>query len=310
MGGMTNDPHDVAIVGGGPAGLSAALVLGRARRRVLLIDSRRPSGFASGEMGGLLGVEQLTPHELRTRARRQLALRRTVELRDDVVLGASPGPGGFGLALASGESVRARRVLLAHGLRYRPPQLSGVEPLWGHSVLHCTFCDGWEVRDRPLAALGSGPAGARLALLVRSWSADVLLCSDGPARLTGRERAALAAAGVAVREDPIRRLSGRHDRLERIHFASGPPERRSALFVPPVLERQGLADALGCAPDNAGMIATDADGRTSVAGVYAAGDVTTAVRSAAIAIGSGSRAAKAIVLDAIEDELAAPALAA
>jgi thioredoxin reductase len=194
--------------------------------------------------------------------------------------------------------VRAGAVVLAHGLRYDPPSLPGIDELWGRSVFHCAFCDGWEVRDLPLALHGRGPAAARSALVLASWSDDVVLCSDGP--FVG-DRAALASAGVRIREEPIRRLVGSAGHLERIEFEHGPSELRDALFVS---TRRGqpndLAGTLGCDLTDAGTIVTDVDGRTSVSGVYAVGDAATAhSRSVANAIGTGSRAAYALALDRV-----------
>jgi thioredoxin reductase len=191
-------------------------------------------------------------------------------------------------------------MVLAHGLRYDPPPLPGVGSLWGQSVFHCPFCDGWEVRDRPLALHGNGPAAARSALMLSGWSNDVVLCTDGPANLNG-ERAVLESAGVRIREEPIRELVGRDGQLDRIEFIQGPHEQREALFVRTTREQpNGMADALGCELGEGGAIETDVDGRTGISGVYAAGDAATDhSRSVANAVGSGSRAAYAVALDLV-----------
>jgi thioredoxin reductase len=297
--------YDAVIVGGGPAGLSAALVLGRARKRVLVVDSGRPANAVSQGVGGLLGQTRMKPAELRAAGREQLAAHPTVEVRHDEVESITPAGGAFAVTLRRGSHVRAGAVVLAHGLRYEPPPLPGIDGLWGHSVFHCAFCDGWEVRDRPLAIHGSGPAAARSALVLAGWSNDVVLCSDGPAGLNG-ERGALERAGVRIREEPIDRLVGRDGQLERIEFESGAAEVRDALFIS---TRRGqpnaLAAALGCELTDAGTIATDVDGRTSVPGVFAAGDAATErSRSVANALGTGSRVAYAVALDLVV-ELAA-----
>lgn len=291
--------YDVVVVGGGPAGISAALLLGRARRRTLVIDAGRPANAVSRGVGGLLGMENPSPAELRAMGRRQLAAYPTVEVHDGEVVGVEPG---FALLLADGRRIGYRAILLAQGLRYELPPIPGVEALWGTSVFHCPFCDGWEVRDRPLAVHGSGPEAARSAMVVAGWSSDVVLCTDGPARLNG-ERAALAGAGVRVREEPIRELAGREGRLERIEFTSGPAERRDGLFVRTRRDQPNdLAAALGCSLSAGGTIVTDLDGRTGVPGVYAAGDAATEhSRSVANAIGSGSRVAYALALDLVPE---------
>ena len=292
---MQRSDYDAVIVGGGPAGLSAALVLGRARRHVLVIDSGRPANAVSQGVGGLLGQTRVDPAQLRAAGREQLVRHPTVEVRDDTVAAIDRDGAGFAVSLEHGGDVRAGAVVLAHGLRYDPPPLSGIDDLWGRSVFHCPFCDGWEVRDLPLALHGRGPEAALSALALASWSDDVILCSDGP--FVG-DRAALADAGVRIREEPIRRLVGSAGHLVGIEFVDGPSELRDALFVSTRRgQPNGLAETLGCALTEAGTIVTDVDGRTSVDGVYAIGDAATEhSRSVANAIGTGSRAAYALAL--------------
>jgi thioredoxin reductase len=299
-------PYDAVIVGGGPAGLSAALVLGRANKRVLVVDEGRPANAVSQGVGGLLGHDRVKPAELRDSGRRQLEEHTEVEIRHGAVEAAERIGDVFLVAMTNGPAVRAHAIVLAHGLRYDPPRLRGIESLWGRSVFHCAFCDGWEVRNRPLAFHGSGPDAVRSALVLAGWSNDVVLCTDGtPA--PGRE--ALAAAGVRVRTEPIARLAGTDGRLERIEFTHGPAERREALFVNTRRDQpNGLAAALGCQLTADGTIVTDADGRTNVPGVYAAGDAATAhSRSVANAIGTGSRVAYAVALERLAPAVAAAA---
>ncbi len=298
--------HDAVIVGGGPAGLSAALVLGRARKRVVVLDDDRPANAVSQGVGGLLGQDRVKPADLRDSGRRQLREYANVEFRHGAVEDVRRTGDAFVVRPGEGPPVRAHAIVLAHGLRYEPPPVPGIEALWGRSVFHCAFCDGWEVRDRPLAFHGSGPGAVRSALVLAAWTNDVVLCTDGAPDPGG---AVLAAAGVRVRTEPIARLAGTGGRLERIEFSHGPPERREALFVNTSRDQpNGLAAALGCELTEAGTIATDADGRTAVAGVYAAGDAATAYsRSVANAIGTGSRVAYAVALERLAPVAAAAA---
>src|SRR3954470_4414533 len=301
-----NPPYDAVIVGGGPAGLSAALVLGRARKRVLVVDDDRPANAVSQGVGGLLGHDRAKPADLRDSGRRQLEQHANVELRHGAVEDVAPTEEGFVVLPTDGAPVRAHAIVLAHGLRYDPPPVPGIEALWGRSVFHCSFCDGWEVRDRPLAFHGAGPGAVRSALVLAGWSNDVVLCTDGAPDPGG---AMLAAAGVRVRTAPIARLAGTDGRLTQIEFSHGPAERRGALFVNTRRDQpNGLAAALGCDLTEAGTIVTDPDGRTNVPGVYAAGDAATAhSRSVANAIGTGSRVAYAVALDRLPPILAAAA---
>ena len=299
-------PYDAVIVGGGPAGLSAALVLGRATKRVLVVDDDRPANASSQGVGGLLGHDRVKPADLRDSGRRQLEEHADVEFRHGAVEDVEPTRDMFVVRPTDGPPVRTHAIVLAHGLRYDPPPLPGIDALWGRSVFHCAFCDGWEVRDRPLAFHGSGPAAVRSALVLAGWSNDVVLCTDGAPDPGG---ALLATAGVRVRTEPIAWLSGSDGHLEQIEFSHGPAERREALFVNTRRDQpNGLAAALGCELTEAGTIVTDADGRTNVAGVYAAGDAATAhSRSVANAIGTGSRVAYAVALERLAPVLAAAA---
>ena len=248
----------------------------------------------------------MKPAELRDSGRRQLEEHANVEFRRGAVEDAERIQDGFVVRSTDGPPVRTDAIVLAHGLRYDPPPLPGIEALWGRSVFHCAFCDGWEVRDRPVAFHGSGPGAVRSALVIAGWTDDVVLCTDGAPDPGGP---LLAAAGVRVRTEPIARLAGNDGRLRQIEFSHGPAERRDALFVNTRRDQPNrLAAALGCEFTAAGTLLTDADGRTNIAGVYAAGDAATAhSRSVANAIGTGSRVAYAVALDRLARVSAAAA---
>jgi thioredoxin reductase len=306
------EQRDVVIVGGGPAGLSAALVLGRARQRVLVVDADRPANAVSRSIGGLLAFGD-SPAALRRAGRRQLRELENVELVDGLVLDVQPEAGGVTVAVARDEgveTVRARAVLMAQGLRYEPPQIAGLEPLWGRSVFHCVFCDGHELGGRPIAIHARGAGAARQARLASAWSDDVLLVTDGPGGLADGEREELEAAGIRVREERIVRLESRRRQLRRIVFVSGPDEAHEALFVRPARTQPSLLhERAGLELGDGGLIPADEGGRTEVERVYVAGDAAAAVRSVAIAIGNGARVATSMAADLIVDRLATPSAA-
>ena len=181
---------DCIVVGGGAAGLSAALVLGRARRRTLVIDSGGQSNLPAEGIGGLLGHNERPPHELYAIGRDELAAHSTVELREGAVSTGERQDGGFVLELADGSRETARSVLLATGMEYRYPELDGIAERWGRSVFHCPFCHGWEVRERPLGVLDPGPTGVHRSLLLRAWSDDVTLLTTGRPSCPPRRRSA------------------------------------------------------------------------------------------------------------------------
>ena len=298
-----NSTWDCIVVGAGAAGLSAALVLGRARRRTLVVDAGDQSNLRAHGIGGLLGNDGTPPAAFYATAREQLAAYPSVELRSGEVVGGGRDGEELVLELASGEREHARRVLLAGGMDYRYPSLPGSEERWGGSVFHCPFCHGWEVRDRPLGVLDKGADGVRRALLLRAWSDDVTLLTSGPAAIEAADAERLAAAGVAVDEREVSGLRGPGAELEAVVFADGDERPCGGLLVPVVLnQRSRLAARLGVAVSPRGAMATDAvdvDGSfaTTTPGVFAAGDVVVKMPSVANAISAGSTAAAVIVHD-------------
>jgi thioredoxin reductase len=292
---------DCIVVGGGAAGLSAALVLGRARRRTLLVDAGEPSNLPAEGIGGLLGHDGRPPAELYAMGGAELGAYATVEVRDGTVEGGERVDGGFALELAHGGRELTRRVILATGMEYRPPDVPGLAALWGRSVFHCPFCHGWEMRDAALGVLGGGPGGLHRSLLLRGWSEDVVLLSDGPAELEAGDRERLSAAGVEVDERPVARLIARDGALTAVEFADGSTRAREGLLVPvTVAQRSPLAAQLGAEPAEPGPVAVDAlvvdtMFRTTAEGVSAAGDVSAQFQQVAGAISAGSLAAAGVV---------------
>jgi len=283
------------------AGLEAAEGGEVARRRTLVVDAGGQSNRAAAGIGGLLGHDGRPPAALYATGRAELAAYPAVELRDGEVVGGERGGPGFVLELADGTREAARRVLLATGMDYRPPELPGVAERWGGSVFHCPFCHGWEHRDEPLSVLGRGAAGARRALLLRLWSDDVTLLGDGPAELDPEDARRLRDAGVEVDERRVAGLEGPDGTLTAVRFADGDARPCQGLLVHATLrQRSALAERLGARPAAPGPVAADAlevDARyeTSVPGLSAAGDASTQMPSVAGAIATGHTAAAMIV---------------
>jgi thioredoxin reductase len=287
----TDRPFDVAIVGGGPAGLAAALVLGRMRRRVLLLDADDPAHGVSDGVHGLFGLDGTPPLDLRRIAREQLRPYESVTVQMDAVENARSTPRGFNV-LAGGAVSETGVLLLCTGMGYELPEIEGVAEVWARGAYHCPYCHGWEVRDRPLAVYGAGAAG--LALLLTSLSDDVVLLTDGRDDLDPDEAERLSAAGVAVRDERVSRLEAEDGHLARVVFGDGSTDDRAGLFLLPTFTRSPLPAQLDCELDDAGAIVIDDDGRTSVPGVFAAGDATTDKKAVVLAAAAGSRAAYAI----------------
>jgi len=258
---------DCVVVGGGVAGLSAAIVLGRARRRTLVLDRGGQSNRAAAHVGGLLGHDGTPPGELYELARGQVAVYDAVDLRDAEAVDARVEGNGFRVVLGEGDSeVRARALVLATGMAYEVPDVPGFAELWGGAVFHCPFCHGWEVRDRPVVVYGAGEIADRQATLLAAWTDDVTVVD--PADVTG----------LRV-EDGV---------LEAVVRRDGSEVRCDAVLVhAPLRRRDELPERLGLALTDAGLVAVDAQARTSVPGVYAAGDLAVAPQQVAIALGSG-----------------------
>jgi thioredoxin reductase len=294
---------DCVVVGGGAAGLSAGLVLGRARRRTLVVDGGEQSNRFAHGVGGLLGHDGRPPAELYTAARNELAAYPSVELRAGEVVGGERSEPGFGLDLADGSREQARTVLLATGMDYRYPDLEGIAERWGRSVFHCPFCHGWEVRDQRLGVLDRGETGVRRALLLRNWSERVTLLADGPAGLDPGDAQRLEAAGIAVDERAVAGLIGAAPDLTGIAFGDGSELPCESLLVPVTLhQRSDLGARLGAEtterpPLIADALEVDATFATSVSGLYAAGDASGQMQSVANAVAAGSGAAAMIVHD-------------
>jgi thioredoxin reductase len=264
---------DVVIIGGGPAGLSAALMLGRSRRSVLVCDAGRPRNAVSTESHSFLTRDGTPPQELRRLAREQLGAYPSVGVRDVAVSGVERLDAGFEVTLADGARVRARKLLLATGLKDEPPDIDGYSRFWGRGIYQCPYCHGWEARDTPLAFLGRGEPLLHMAPLLKNWSRDVIALTDGPSGLGEEEQRKLARYRIEVRETRVARLEGTDQGLEAIRFQDGSVLARHALFVrPPQRQPTDFPARLGCEVSEWGTVVTDEFRQTRVPGVYVAGD--------------------------------------
>lgn len=307
---MAFDLWDVIVVGAGPAGLNAALVLGRCRRTVLMIDSGKPRNDVSHALHGFLTRDGIPPAELRRIGREQIAQYRSVTFMDGTVVDAARSNGGFCVNTSDGRWFSTRKLLLATGVVDALPEIDGFKELYGVAVFHCPYCDGWEVRDRPLAVYGRGDdKGAGLALELLVWSNDVVLCTDGPAELSPDYRDRLGRHGVAVREEPIIRLGplkGSTDVASfNVLFESGPQLPRRALFFNTGRRQSSnLAERLGCEMyEAAGCMVDNERQASNVPGLYVVGDASRDVLQAIVAAAEGAEAAIAINTALFKEQL-------
>jgi thioredoxin reductase len=286
---------EVLVVGGGPAGLSAALILGRCHRKVLLCDDKRQRNRASHEIHGLLGSNGRSPTQFLQDARKELGRHASVAIRETRVTEITTSDDGFTFSCADGASGRAGKILLATGLVDELPELAGVEELYGISVHHCLYCDGYEYAGEAVAAYGKGDKGADLALMMKHWMKDVVACSDGT-DVSEEAARKLQEHGIPLRKDRIQRLEGKNGMLTQIKFESGAYLARSGLFFSTGCHQASeLSKRLGCKRGEKGGVITDPlTEETSVPGVYVAGDVSRDVLLVAVAVGEGAKAAVAI----------------
>jgi thioredoxin reductase len=294
---MTAMGYDVVMVGGGAAGLSAALVLGRARRRVAVVDAGSPRNAPAAHMQGFLSRDGMPPADLLAAGRAEVS-GYGVELIEDRVVGIEAG---FSVRLAGGRVLHTRRILVATGVRDELPDIPGVRERWGRDLLHCPYCHGWEVRDQPIAVLGTVPSAVQHALLVRQWSDDVVFFAH-TLDPTSDDLVQLRARGVHVVSGLVARLVVEADRLIGVELIDGRVIPRTAVFIRPVNvpHADGLLAGLGCNVDEAGFVVVDATGRTSTAGVWAAGNVVDPRFQVITSAGAGSAAAIAINADLVQ----------
>ncbi len=297
---MGQQRYDVAVVGGGAAGLSAALVLGRARRRVAVVDAGSPRNAPAAHMHGFLSRDGMPPRDFLSAGRDEVRSY-GVELIEDLVVGFEAE---FHLRLAGGQSIDAKRVLLATGAADDLPDIPGVRDRWGRDLLHCPYCHGWEVRDEAIGVLGTVPGSVQHALLVRQWSDDVVFFAHAT-DLSDEDRLQLRARGVQVVTGLVARLVVEADRLTGVELIDGRMIPRAAVFIRPVNRphNDGLLTELGCDVDGAGFVVVDANGNTSAKGVWAAGNAVDPRFQVITSAGAGSAAAIAINADLVREDI-------
>ncbi len=301
---------DCAIIGGGPAGLNAALVLGRARRKVLLFDDNNPRNAVTQHSHGFITRDGVTPAEFRAIGLGEITKYPSVEAlstRIQAVNRQGQEQGAeettFELVAEDGEKFRAANIILAAGLRETLPAVEGIYTFYGKSLFNCPYCDGWELRDKPLVIIAeSEKAASHLPKVIYNWSRDIVVCTNGHRALSDDRKLLLGKYGIRVIEDKIVALVGQAEQagqLARITFENHPDIERAGGFVE-IQRKQAttIGHDLGCEIDEAGSIVTDELGRTNIKGVYAAGDAVSIMQNQLIwAAASGSKAAIGVNTD-------------
>ncbi|KRF25449.1 MULTISPECIES: NAD(P)/FAD-dependent oxidoreductase [unclassified Phycicoccus] len=295
--------HDILIVGGGAAGLSAALVLSRARRDVVVVDAGVPRNAPAAHLQGFLSRDGMAPSDLLEAGRAEATGYGAVIVGGTVTELVHCGQSGFQALLEDGQRLRARKVLVTTGLHDELPDVPGLAERWAKDVLHCPYCHGWEVRDQQLGVLWNGPDSVRYAQVVRQWTHDLVLFAP-TGTLTAADRTQLVARAIGIVEGPLERVVVQDDRVTAVELADGRIIPRQAVFVPPrFVPNAALLAGVGCDLDEEGWVVTGASGTTSVPGLWVAGNVTNARAQVITAAGEGSAAAIAINADLVGDDV-------
>jgi len=295
--------YDVVVVGGGAAGLSAALVLSRARRKVLVLDAGHPRNAPAAHMQGYLSRDGMAPAELLAHGRDEVRSYGGRVVTATVESITACHQGGFRVLFSGGHQVTTRQVLATTGLRDELPEIEGLRERWARDVLHCPYCHGHEVRDRPLGVIGVSPEAVRYAQIVRQWSDNVVFFAP-EAMLTAIQRTELTARAIGIVEGDVRRVRIEDDRLRGVEMDDGRVIPREVLFVPPrFVANNDLLVMQGADLDENGWVRTDPTGRTSVPGLWVAGNLANPRAQVITAAGEGSAAAIAMNGDLVDDDV-------
>jgi thioredoxin reductase len=282
---------DVLIIGGSYAGLSAALALGRAIRQVVVLDSGQPCNRQTPHSHNFLTQDGSTPAALAAVAREQVLAYPTVQLHPETAVAVAGENNNFTVTTASGMVLRARKLLFATGIRDLMPNLPGFAECWGISAIHCPYCHGYEHRDQPTGILINGEMAAEMGTLIRNWTAQLTIFTNGPATLKAEHRQQLATQGIAVEEAPVQQLVHHQGHLTHLELAGGRQLPLAALYARlPFEQHCPLPQALGCALTEMGHILADNFQKTSIPGVYTAGDATSPMRAVGAAVAAGMMA--------------------
>jgi thioredoxin reductase len=288
---MTGRQFDVIIVGGSYSGLAAGMALGRALKKVLIIDSGRPCNRQTPHSHNFITQDGKTPAEIATLAKQQVEKYDTVTFFNGLTVSGTKTKNGFTVQAESGETFSAKKLIFATGVKDIMPDIEGYASCWGISVLHCPYCHGYEVRNEATGVLGNGDHGVEFATLISNWTKDLTLITNGPSALTPEQTAKFESHAIKIVETEIEKLEHTNGYLQKIIFKDGTSSSIKALYARSPFEQHcTIPETLGCELTEDGYIKIDPFQKTSVPGIFACGDNTTRMRSVANAVAMGTTA--------------------
>jgi len=291
----TNQLLDVLIIGGGPAGLNAALVLGRARKNVIVIDDETPRNWVTKETHGFVTRDGASPREFRKAAKEQIAAYPSVQFASDTATEVTGSDGDFVIKTTQGASYRTKKILFAVGKKDLPLDINGLTEVYGKSAFVCPYCDGWELRDQSLVIIVSGDKALHMAKVISGWTAQYTICTNGSDSLADEQREELKQHHVTVFDAPVQSIESEDGMVKQVVLNDGTAIPCTGVFFQPKLfTGSELPKAIGCDISESGTVIVDASGKTSIAGVYSAGDAASELYQAITAASLGALSAVSI----------------
>ncbi|WP_417898061.1 NAD(P)/FAD-dependent oxidoreductase [Bacillus haimaensis] len=295
---------DCVVIGGGPSGLNASLVLGRAKKNIVLFDENKPRNAVTYESHGFITRDGIKPSEFKRIAKEELRNYPGISIQNHRVIAIIKEKQSFIIHTDEGNSYHSRKVILSTGLKDVLPRIEGINNFFGTSLFNCPFCDGWELKDRALVVISENERAFHMTKMIANWSKDLVVCTNGRMIFTEEQKELLTKKNIKVIGDEIEILQGKNGHLQTIKFKNGKEIEREGGFVTTGLEQaSSLAQTLGCAINQMGGIKTDNFGRTNIQGVYASGDISiTSPAQLIIAASEGSKAAMGVISDLVNED--------
>ncbi|WP_368929666.1 NAD(P)/FAD-dependent oxidoreductase [Bacillus pumilus] len=294
---------DCAIIGGGPAGLSAALVVGRGRKQVIVFDDELPRNRVTQKSHGFITNDGMTPFEIRQAGEADLQNYPHIQIKRSRIIEVQNNEENFSLLTQEGERFETKKIILATGLKDILPEMKGIHEVYGKTLFSCPFCDGWELKDRPLALIAENSRALHMTKLLSNWTKDLIVFTNGKQVFAEEEKALLSAHSIQVIDEPIMSIHHEHGQMHSLHLANGETVKREGGFVASEFKQSApFAEILGCQMTKNGGIETDILGRTTVSGVFACGDNLGGPAQLVLAAAAGSQAGMGVIHELVQEE--------